>query len=73
LDTEKQARVPYEIAQDIDGLPLFPKLDFEKENCDVIKTVMEGYPVHLWGKFSFLSYFGFASINQPFSRILPPF
>jgi hypothetical protein len=50
--SEIQRRVEsgYQISRSSNGLPLFPTIDLSQEACEVIKTVIEGYLVHVWGK-----------------------
>jgi len=39
----------YIIPRNADGLPLFPDIDFNKTSPEVVKKVLEGYFLYLWG------------------------
>jgi hypothetical protein len=56
VGTSKRTETGYEVSRNSDGLPLFPKINLDKDGLDVIRKVMEGYLIYLWGPLSVINY-----------------
>ena len=39
----------YAVQRDHNGVPTFPRIDFNKESLDMIRKVIEAYFHYLWG------------------------